>query len=121
MLLADGSQVRGETLSSESEAKFPQVWSAYSVLNVLYSLIQKSKINEHIIALQEGKSQDEIAYVMRTSQVVWHAKQIFQRDCRRVRHKATLPYAWILQHHWSSPRSQSARRFHSRAEGDGEC
>ena len=45
-------------LSEES-----QVWSSYSVLNVLYSLIQKSKINEHIIALQEGKSADEIAYV----------------------------------------------------------
>ena len=40
-----------------------QVWSSYSVLNVLYSLIQKSKINEHIVALQEGKSAEEIAYV----------------------------------------------------------
>ncbi|KAF9064191.1 RNA polymerase I-associated factor PAF67-domain-containing protein [Rhodocollybia butyracea] len=29
------------------------VWSSYSVLNVLYSLIQKSKINEYIIALKE--------------------------------------------------------------------
>lgn len=38
-----------------------QVWSSYSVLNVLYSLIQKSKINENIIALQEGKSVEEIA------------------------------------------------------------
>lgn len=38
-----------------------QVWSSYSVLNVLYSLIQKSKINEQIIALQEGKTADEIA------------------------------------------------------------
>ncbi|KAI0700304.1 eukaryotic translation initiation factor 3 subunit 6 [Cytidiella melzeri] len=37
-----------------------QVWSSYSVLNVLYSLIQKSKINEHIVALQEGKGKDEI-------------------------------------------------------------
>lgn len=37
-----------------------QVWSSYSVLNVLYSLIQKSKINEHILALQEGKSAEEI-------------------------------------------------------------
>ena len=46
-------------LSDES-----QVWSSYSVLNVLYSLIQKSKINEHIIALQEGKSAEEIAYVV---------------------------------------------------------
>ncbi len=38
-----------------------QVWSAYSVLNVLYSLIQKSKINEFIIAKQQGKSEAEIA------------------------------------------------------------
>ncbi|TDL20576.1 hypothetical protein BD410DRAFT_750769 [Rickenella mellea] len=37
-----------------------QVWSCYSVLNVLYSLIQKSKINEHIIAAKEGKSEEEI-------------------------------------------------------------
>lgn len=42
-------------LSEES-----QVWSSYSVLNVLYSLIQKSKIHEHIIALQEGKSAEDI-------------------------------------------------------------
>jgi translation initiation factor 3 subunit L len=33
------------------------------VLNVLYSLIQKSKINENIVALQEGKSPEEIAWV----------------------------------------------------------
>ncbi|TCD67623.1 hypothetical protein EIP91_012188 [Steccherinum ochraceum] len=37
-----------------------QVWSSYSVLNVLYSLIQKSKIHEHMAALQEGKSTDQI-------------------------------------------------------------
>ncbi|EKM53293.1 uncharacterized protein PHACADRAFT_259556 [Phanerochaete carnosa HHB-10118-sp] len=41
-----------------------QVWSSYSVLNVLYSLIQKSKINEHIVALQEGKSQEEITKIV---------------------------------------------------------
>ncbi|KAE9388362.1 hypothetical protein BT96DRAFT_947680 [Gymnopus androsaceus JB14] len=29
------------------------VWSSYSVLNVLYPLIQKSKINEYILALKE--------------------------------------------------------------------
>jgi hypothetical protein len=40
-----------------------QVWSSYSVLNVLYSLIQKSKINEYMIATQEGKSAEEIACV----------------------------------------------------------
>ncbi|KAJ3558424.1 hypothetical protein NM688_g928 [Phlebia brevispora] len=41
-----------------------QIWSSYSVLNVLYSLIQKSKINEYIIAQQEGKSQEEIADIV---------------------------------------------------------
>lgn len=39
-----------------------KVWSSYSVLNVLYSLIQKSRINEYIIAQQQGKSPEEIAY-----------------------------------------------------------
>jgi len=41
-----------------------QVWSAYSVLNVLYSLIQKSKINEFIIAQQQSKSEAEIAEIV---------------------------------------------------------
>jgi hypothetical protein len=40
-----------------------QVWSSYSVLNVLYSLIQKSKVNEYIVAHREGKSEEEVAYV----------------------------------------------------------
>ncbi|KAF8347471.1 eukaryotic translation initiation factor 3 subunit 6 [Amanita rubescens] len=39
------------------------VWSSYSVLNVLYSLIQKSRINEYIIAQQQGKSPEEIAEI----------------------------------------------------------
>ncbi|KAF8906881.1 RNA polymerase I-associated factor PAF67-domain-containing protein [Mucidula mucida] len=37
------------------------IWSSYSVLNVLYSLIQKSKINDYMDATQAGKSQEEIA------------------------------------------------------------
>ncbi|KAH7926618.1 hypothetical protein BV22DRAFT_1194288, partial [Leucogyrophana mollusca] len=37
-----------------------QAWSSYSVLNVLYSLIQKSRINERLLALKEGKSAEEI-------------------------------------------------------------
>ncbi|KAA1477806.1 hypothetical protein DENSPDRAFT_845024 [Dentipellis sp. KUC8613] len=41
-----------------------QVWSAYSVLNVLYSLIQKSRINDYIVAQQEGKSEEEIAEIV---------------------------------------------------------
>lgn len=40
------------------------IWSSYSVLNVLYSLIQKSRINEYIIAQQEGKSPEEIAEIV---------------------------------------------------------
>ncbi|OJT07726.1 Eukaryotic translation initiation factor 3 subunit L [Trametes pubescens] len=51
-----------EELSLLSEGS--QVWSSYSVLNVLYSLIQKSKINEHLVALQEGKSAEEIAEIV---------------------------------------------------------
>lgn len=47
MMLADGSQV----------------WSCYSVLNVLYSLIQKSRINEYLEAVQRGASAEEIAEV----------------------------------------------------------
>ncbi|KAG9023596.1 hypothetical protein FS837_005699, partial [Tulasnella sp. UAMH 9824] len=38
-----------------------QMWSCYSVLNVLYSLIQKSQINEYLKATQEGKSAEEVA------------------------------------------------------------
>ncbi|KAI5117616.1 hypothetical protein M0805_001216 [Coniferiporia weirii] len=41
-----------------------QVWSCYSVLNVLYSLIQKSKINEYIAATREGKSEEEIKAIV---------------------------------------------------------
>ncbi|KAK2467932.1 hypothetical protein APHAL10511_000227 [Amanita phalloides] len=40
------------------------VWSSYSVLNVLYSLLQKSRINEYIIAQQQGKSPEEIAEIV---------------------------------------------------------
>ncbi|KIY69436.1 hypothetical protein CYLTODRAFT_420727 [Cylindrobasidium torrendii FP15055 ss-10] len=40
------------------------VWSSYSVLNVLYSLIQKSKINEYIEATKAGKSAEELAEVV---------------------------------------------------------
>ncbi|EKM77681.1 hypothetical protein AGABI1DRAFT_114981 [Agaricus bisporus var. burnettii JB137-S8] len=40
------------------------VWSSYSVLNVLYSLMQKSKINDYIMAQREGKSPEEIAEII---------------------------------------------------------
>src|SRR5712671_1162195 len=64
VMLADGSQVSGGcSARMDCCLTKTQVWSAYSVLNVLYSLIQKSKINEFIIAKQQGKSDAEIAYV----------------------------------------------------------
>lgn len=44
-----------------AEAEGGQVWSAYSVLNVLYSLIQKSRINEWIVGGREGRGEEEIA------------------------------------------------------------
>lgn len=36
-------------------AESGQVWSCYSVLNVLYSLIQKSKIQDQVVAAQKGE------------------------------------------------------------------
>lgn len=44
-------------LGSEGGA---QAWSSYSVLNVLYSLIQKSRVNEWLKARAEGKTEEEI-------------------------------------------------------------
>jgi translation initiation factor 3 subunit L len=63
VMLADGSQVKSLKSTMLGNCCFTraQVWSAYSVLNVLYSLIQKSKINEFILAKQQGKSEAEIA------------------------------------------------------------
>ncbi|CDZ97426.1 eukaryotic translation initiation factor 3 subunit 6 [Phaffia rhodozyma] len=40
-----------------------QVWSCYSVLNVLYSLIQKSNIREQLIAEANGASPEEVAQI----------------------------------------------------------
>ncbi|KAF8546864.1 eukaryotic translation initiation factor 3 subunit 6 [Imleria badia] len=47
-------------LGSEGGA---QAWSSYSVLNVLYSLIQKSHVNEWLKARAEGKTDDETEHV----------------------------------------------------------
>ncbi|KNZ62371.1 eukaryotic translation initiation factor 3 subunit L [Puccinia sorghi] len=41
-------------------AENPQVWSCYSVLNVLYSLITKSKIQEQLAATRKGEDPDEV-------------------------------------------------------------
>ena len=65
-MLADGSQVRDRgVLGKEFYAyRCPligKIWSTYSVLNVLYSLIQKSKINENLVATRDGASPEEIA------------------------------------------------------------
>ena len=35
-------------------AEASQIWSCYSVLNVLYSLVQKSQINEQLKAEKQG-------------------------------------------------------------------
>ncbi|KAG6376727.1 RNA polymerase I-associated factor PAF67-domain-containing protein [Boletus reticuloceps] len=47
-------------LASEGGA---QAWSSYSVLNVLYSLIQKSHVNEWLKARAEGKTDEEIEHI----------------------------------------------------------
>lgn len=39
-------------------AESGQVWSCYSVLNVLYSLIQKSKIQDQLKAQQKGEDME---------------------------------------------------------------
>jgi translation initiation factor 3 subunit L len=39
----------------------PQIWSCYSVLNVLYSLVQKSQINEQLVAEKNGSTPEEVA------------------------------------------------------------
>ncbi|KAG8899469.1 hypothetical protein FRB99_006696 [Tulasnella sp. 403] len=41
-----------------------QMWSCYSVLNVLYSLIQKSKTNEYLDAVQAGLPQEQIEEII---------------------------------------------------------
>jgi translation initiation factor 3 subunit L len=42
-------------------AENPQVWSCYSVLNVLYSLIQKSKIQDQLRAQAKGETGADVA------------------------------------------------------------
>lgn len=44
-------------------AEASQIWSCYSVLNVLYSLVQKSQINEQLQAEKAGKSAEEVAEI----------------------------------------------------------
>ncbi|KAK4689290.1 translation initiation factor 3 subunit L, partial [Tremellales sp. Uapishka_1] len=58
---ADTSKKTDEELDMLAEAQ--QIWSCYSVLNVLYSLVQKSGINEQLKAEKEGKSAEEVAEI----------------------------------------------------------
>jgi len=39
----------------------PQTWGCYSVLNVLYSLIQRSQMNEQLAAIKKGQDPNEVA------------------------------------------------------------
>uniref|UniRef100_H2ZDI7 Eukaryotic translation initiation factor 3 subunit L n=1 Tax=Ciona savignyi TaxID=51511 RepID=H2ZDI7_CIOSA len=56
-------------LSKKSEEEIdilrgnPKIWNIHSVLNVLHSLVDKSKINEQLQAYNEGMNQDAIANV----------------------------------------------------------
>lgn len=47
----------------EMLAESPNIWSSYSVLNVLYSLVQKSQINEQLKAERAAKSAEEVTEV----------------------------------------------------------
>jgi translation initiation factor 3 subunit L len=51
-------------LATEAESSGgSQLWSCYSVLNVLYSLVQKSRVNEYLTGVKEGKSEAELQWV----------------------------------------------------------
>ncbi|RKP26165.1 RNA polymerase I-associated factor PAF67-domain-containing protein [Syncephalis pseudoplumigaleata] len=55
---------RVERLSDEERAFLAEnadVWNTFSVLNVLYSLIQKSNINAQLDAIKAGKDPNEVA------------------------------------------------------------
>ncbi|PWW75466.1 hypothetical protein C7212DRAFT_197643 [Tuber magnatum] len=56
---------RKEAGGSEEERKLlcdnPQTWGCYSVLNVLYSLIQRSQMNEQLAAIKKGQDPNEVA------------------------------------------------------------
>jgi translation initiation factor 3 subunit L len=52
----------------------PQTWGCYSVLNVLYSLIQRSQMNEQLAASKMGR---DPAYV----DLPYHRNGIVANDC----------------------------------------
>ncbi|CUS10883.1 unnamed protein product [Tuber aestivum] len=55
---------RKEAGGSEEERKLlcdnPQTWGCYSVLNVLYSLIQRSQMNEQLAAIKKGQDPKQV-------------------------------------------------------------
>ncbi|GAA6037176.1 hypothetical protein JCM8097_008772 [Rhodosporidiobolus ruineniae] len=56
------NKVQGKTEEEKAAlAESGQVWSCYSVLNVLYSLIQKSKIQDQLAAQQKGEDVEAVA------------------------------------------------------------
>ncbi|GAA5885348.1 hypothetical protein JCM6882_009582 [Rhodosporidiobolus microsporus] len=56
------SKIEGKTDEEKAIlAESSQVWSCYSVLNVLYSLIQKSKIQDQLAAQQKGEDVEAAA------------------------------------------------------------
>ncbi|BGP30011.1 hypothetical protein JCM10296v2_001763 [Rhodotorula toruloides] len=56
------SKTQGKTDEEKAIlAESGQVWSCYSVLNVLYSLIQKSKIQDQLAAAQKGEDVEAAA------------------------------------------------------------
>lgn len=55
---------RSKEPEAEEDPALAQTWSTYSVLNVLYSFVQKSKINEYLDAVREGKSPEEITEIV---------------------------------------------------------
>ncbi|PUU81227.1 translation initiation factor 3 complex subunit L, partial [Tuber borchii] len=56
---------RKDGSGNEEERKLlsdnPQTWGCYSVLNVLYSLIQRSQMNEQLAAIKKGQDPNEVA------------------------------------------------------------
>lgn len=56
---------RKDGSGNEEERKLlcdnPQTWGCYSVLNVLYSLIQRSQMNEQLAAIKKGQDPKQVS------------------------------------------------------------
>jgi hypothetical protein len=108
VMLTEGGPVRVSASLNLSSSDHLKVWSSYSVLNVLYSLMQKSRINEYIIAQREGKSPEEIAFVQLRS-LLSGVLTFVQGNCWGVWSTPTVQDAWLFQRHWPSAGSCPAR------------